>query len=224
MKIRNSRLATSAVKRSQYPEEQLPQIALFGRSNAGKSSLINTLINRKNLARTSSAPGKTRLLNFYQIEGISEQGQALNWYFVDLPGYGYAKVSKSERESWLRFIEELLATEAPRQCWQLVDIRHEPSAQDVQMHQILRDAGYGVTVVANKADKVGNNQKAQSLRQISQALGVPRSEIVVFSAMSREGREPLLQRAEEFLCGLLPEPAPKAAAEAEAAPSQEDRE
>ena len=201
IKIRNSQLAASAVKKEQYPEP-LPQIALFGRSNAGKSSLINTLINRKNLARTSSAPGKTRLLNFYQVEGLAENGAALNWHFVDLPGYGYAKVSKSERDQWLRIIEQLLATAAPRFCWQLVDIRHEPSALDVTMYQILRKAGFPVLVIANKSDKVGNNQKAQSLRQISAALGVPRQEIVVFSAVSREGRETLLQKAEEFLCGL----------------------
>jgi len=213
IKIRNSRLAASAVRPNQYPEP-LPQIALFGRSNAGKSSLINTLINRKNLARTSSAPGKTRLLNFYQVDGLAESGEALSWYFVDLPGYGYAKVSKSERDQWLRIIEQLLATESPRLCWQLVDIRHEPSAQDVAMHQILVDAGFPVTLIANKADKLSNNQKAQSLRQISAAMGVPRQEIMVFSAVSREGREALLERVEDFLCSLAPAEEAEAPAEA----------
>ena len=199
MKIRNSRLAASAVRRDQYPTESLPQIVLFGRSSAGKSSLINTLIQRKNLARTSAAPGKTRLLNFYQIEGTAETGEALFWYFVDLPGYGYAKVSKSERDQWLRIMEQLLQSTAPRLCWQLVDIRHIPSEQDLAMHQILTQTGFPVTVIANKADKLSRNQQFQSLGKISTALDLPRERVKVFSAVNRQGREDLLDQVETFL-------------------------
>lgn len=199
MKIRNSRLAASAVRQDQYPTEPLPQIVLFGRSNAGKSSLINTLINRKNLARTSAAPGKTRLLNFYQIEGTAEMGSALCWYFVDLPGYGYAKVSKSERDQWLRCMEQLLETDAPRLCWQLVDIRHLPSEQDLAMHRILTQTGFPVAVIANKADKLSRNQQMQSISKISSALAIPKQALTVFSAITRQGREELLAQAETFL-------------------------
>ena len=208
LKIKNAALAASAVRRNQYPEEGLPLIALFGRSNAGKSSLINCLINRKNLARTSSAPGKTRLLNFYRVDGSLEQGSAAAgdlsqtaaaWYFVDLPGYGYAKVSKSEREVWLRMMEEFLRYEAPRRLWQLVDIRHQPSEQDVAMQQMLARFGPQPLIIANKTDKVSKNACCASLKVISQTLNVDKSGIIPFSAVSRQGREELLAQAEYFL-------------------------
>lgn len=199
MKLRRSSLATSAVKRSQYPEQILPQIAFFGRSNAGKSSLINTLIERKNLARTSSAPGKTRLLNFYLIDALATDDTPLLWHYVDLPGYGYAKVSKSERAAWLGFIEEYLRYEVPKQCWQLVDIRHKPSEQDIEMNRILLDNGFNVTVIANKADKISKNQRAKSLKEIAAALQMSVKDIVVFSAISREGKEILQEKTEAFV-------------------------
>ncbi|MDO4582084.1 MAG: ribosome biogenesis GTP-binding protein YihA/YsxC [Bacillota bacterium] len=200
IKVKSSDIAASAVKKEQYPELILPQIALFGRSNAGKSSLINNLINRKNLARTSAAPGKTRLLNFYRIDGIAEQGQPLRWYFVDLPGYGYAKVSKSEREQWLRIIEQFLRSEQPaRACWQLVDIRHAPSPLDTAMYGILCEAGYRPLLIANKADKLSRNARARQLALIASTLGVSKSELIPFSAVSGEGRELLLEQAESFL-------------------------
>ena len=208
LKIRNAALAASAVRRDQYPAEDLPMIALFGRSNAGKSSLINTLINRKNLARTSSAPGKTRLLNFYRVDAALEWedaagGDALrqdvSWYFVDLPGYGYAKVSKNERASWLRMMDDFLASDTEKLCWQLVDIRHQPSEQDVEMHAILRDRGLPYLTVANKIDKVSRNAAASGLKTISQTLEVDRASIVSFSAVTREGRDKLLERVEAFV-------------------------
>lgn len=201
LKIKNAALAASAVKPEQYPEEVLPEVALLGRSNAGKSSLINTLINRKNLARTSSAPGKTRLLNFYRITAEdSESSRALPFYFVDLPGYGYAKVAKTEREQWLDRIERFLSDHQQRLlCWQLVDIRHAPSNEDQAMHQVLSEAGFEIRVVANKADKISKNARAKQLRLISQALQVPLNELTVFSAISREGRECLLEQAETHL-------------------------
>ncbi len=220
IKIRSSALAASAVRRDQYPTEKLPQVALFGRSNVGKSSLINTLINRKNLARTSSAPGKTRLLNFYRIGGLGESGDPLDWYFVDMPGYGYAKVSKSERTEWQRIIHQLLGTENPRLCWHLVDIRHEPTAQDVAMREILLQADLPLQVIATKADKLSNNQRFRALSQISQALDIPRQEILVFSAVTRDGRDALLGQVEDFLFHSVEETDPEAEAEASAAPEE----
>lgn len=199
MRLKHSLLATSAVKKAQYPQDDLPQIALFGRSNAGKSSLINTLIERKNLARTSSAPGKTRLLNFYLVEALAENEQPLQWYFVDLPGYGYAKVAKNEREHWLKMIEEYLCYPGKKFCWQLVDIRHQPSAQDLAMHDILTDNGFEVLLIANKADKLSKNQRQKALTEISRAMGVSRGDIVVFSALSREGKPQLQQLVEQYL-------------------------
>ena len=208
LKIRNAALAASAVRRDQYPAERLPMIALFGRSNAGKSSLINTLINRKNLARTSSAPGKTRLLNFYRVDAALEWEEAaggdalrqdVSWYFVDLPGYGYAKVSKGERASWLRMMEDFLASDTEKLCWQLVDIRHQPSEQDVEMHALLSERGLPYLTVANKIDKVSRNAAASGLKLISQTLEVDRSSIVSFSAVTREGRDRLLERVEAFI-------------------------
>ena len=191
MRLRRSELSASAVKKAQYPTEPLPQIALLGRSNAAKSSLINVLIERKNLARTSSAPGKTRLINFYRIDALAEDGAPLLWHFVDLPGYGYAKAAKKERAAWLGFIGEYLRSDAPRMCWQLVDIRHEPSREDIVMHEALLEQGWPVLLIANKIDKVSRNQRQKSLSLISRAMGVDSREIVCFSAVTREGKEEL---------------------------------
>ena len=203
LKIKNAALAASAVRRAQYPAEDLPMIALFGRSNAGKSSLINVLINRKNLARTSSAPGKTRLLNFYRVDALleteAEERTEVSWYFVDLPGYGYAKVSKSERGSWLRMMEDFLSCPGRKTCWQLLDIRHRPSEQDQAMHAALCERGLTPLTVANKTDKVSRNALAAGLKLISQTLEVEKSDIVSFSAITRAGREQLLEQAERFL-------------------------
>lgn len=203
MKLRKSSLAASAVASSQYPQPILPQIALFGRSNAGKSSLINTLIERKNLARTSSAPGKTRLLNFYLVDALTADDTPLLWYFVDMPGYGYAKAAKSERQNWLKIIDEYLLWDVPKLCWQLVDIRHQPSEQDISLHRILCDNGFDITVIANKADKIGKNQRPKALKTIAAALQISQQEIVVFSAFNREGKEILQQKAEEYLLGFV---------------------
>lgn len=215
LRIKQASLAASAVRQAQYPAEQLPLIALFGRSNAGKSSLINTLINRRNLARTSSAPGKTRLLNFYRVDAALEREAAeegeekayradVSWYFVDLPGYGYAKVSKSERGSWLRMMDEFLRFPADKVCWQLVDIRHRPSEQDVELHRLLEERGLSRLTVANKIDKVSRNARAAGLKLIAQTLEVEREEIVSFSAVTREGREQLLRQAEAFILQYSP--------------------
>lgn len=197
LKVKHAMLACSAVKRDQYPEV-LPSIVLFGRSNAGKSSLINTLINRKNLARTSSAPGKTRLLNFYCIQGSVDETR-LTWYFVDLPGYGYAKVSRTERDQWLKMMQTFLASPGEKMCWQLVDIRHQPSEQDVQMQEVLRKSGYPLVTVANKCDKISKNERAKSVKRIAETLAIDAKEIVSFSAVNKEGMDRLLAIAEQFL-------------------------
>jgi GTP-binding protein len=199
MKIKQAELAVSAVKKAQYPPQNLPEIVFLGRSNVGKSSLINTLLNRRNLARTSSQPGKTRLLNFYLLQAETASG-ASSWYLVDLPGYGYAKAAKSEREKWLTMIEEfLLSRMGEKYCWQIVDIRHKPSQQDKIMYDILKNAGYRLLVVASKADKISRGQREKHVREIAAELGAPREDIVVFSAVSKEGREQLLQLAEDFI-------------------------
>lgn len=143
----NAEILLSAANKSHYPQDEIPEIALAGRSNVGKSSFINTLLNRKNLARTSGKPGKTQLLNFFNIDNQLR--------FVDVPGYGYAKVSKTERAKWGRMIEEYLTTRGNlRAVVSLVDFRHEPSADDVQMYEFLKYYEIPVIVVATKADKI----------------------------------------------------------------------
>jgi len=134
------------------------------------------------------------------VDAVADEGEnAYRWYYVDLPGYGYAKAAKSDRDTWLRFIDEYLQSPSPRQCWQLVDIRHAPSKEDISMHQILRDAGFDLQVIANKADKISRGAWAKSLKEISKALEIKSSEIIVFSAMSKEGKDTLLKKTEDFL-------------------------
>ncbi len=146
MKIKSSDFLISAVSPSQYPEEPLPEIAFAGRSNVGKSSLLNMLINRKNLARTSSTPGKTQTINFYSIDDL--------FRFVDLPGYGYARVSKSQKNAWAKTIETYLNTsENLLEVIQLVDIRHKPSEQDKEMYKWILECGFNGIVIATKLDK-----------------------------------------------------------------------
>lgn len=201
--IHHSQLAGSAVRREQYPTPVLPEICLLGRSNSGKSSLINTLLQRKNLARTSSQPGKTRLINFYQATSSllhDQDKQVVHWYFVDLPGYGYAHAAKSERAAWMRFIDQYLSdTSRYRLCWQLVDIRHQPSAQDLLVHDLLREAGLQPLTIANKLDKISRNQRVKQQKIIRQALSLADEELLCFSAISGEGKEALLERIESFL-------------------------
>ncbi len=199
MKIKQSSLAASAVHKQQYPERQLPEIVLLGRSNVGKSSLINCLLNRKNLARVSASPGKTRLLNFYLVESEIANNQ-YDFYFVDLPGYGYAKVSQSERSRWLEMIEEFLSSRVDDKfCWQVVDIRHQPSELDLVMHRILVDAGYQILLVANKADKISRGARSRQLKLIGEALQVNPAEIIAFSSESGEGKQQLVTIIKDHL-------------------------
>lgn len=179
----NADILLSAANKSHYPQDEIPEVALAGRSNVGKSSFINTLLNRKNLARTSGKPGKTQLLNFFNIDDKLR--------LVDVPGYGYARVSKKEREKWGRMIEEYLTSrENLKAVVSLVDFRHEPSADDVQMYEFLKYYEIPVILVATKADKIprGKWNKHESI--IKKKLDfVPADTFIVFSSVTKEGLE-----------------------------------
>lgn len=163
MKVNKSELEKIAVDREHYPSDELPEIAFVGRSNVGKSSLINALLNRKNLARTSSKPGKTRTINFYLVNDKIR--------FVDLPGYGYAEVSFSERNKWADIINEyLMHRESLRAIIMIVDIRHEPTENDLMMYEFLRAYGYTNIVVATKADKISKGKWQNNLKIIRSKL------------------------------------------------------
>lgn len=199
MKILHARLETSAVQKSQFPESDLKQITLLGRSNAGKSSFINTLINRRGLARTSSTPGKTRLVNFYRVDAKTQDETPLSWHMVDLPGYGYAKVSKTERAALLVMIETFLADRPEdKLCFQLLDIRHAPSQEDFAIFDIMRRAGYPLHIIAAKADKISRGKRPQHLQMLGRELGIDWRQILPFSAITREGREQVLGMIEAF--------------------------
>lgn len=193
MKVHNADIVISAVSPKQYPETSMPEIALAGRSNVGKSSFINTLINRKNLARTSSKPGKTQTLNFYIIED--------KFHFVDVPGYGYAKVSKTERAKWGTMIETYLTQREQLQaviC--LVDIRHKPSQEDVQMYQFLKYYDIPAIVVATKADKVARGKWNKHESIIKKALDFDNNDdFILFSSETKKGKEEAWEVIEGYL-------------------------
>lgn len=193
MKINRSEIETVAVKPSQYPAADKPEIAFAGRSNVGKSSLLNLLTGRKSLARVSGSPGKTRTINFYLIND--------EFRIVDLPGYGYARVSKSESRSWGEMMGSYLEKRPNLvKVIQLVDIRHKPSAQDVQMYDYLKYYGLDGVVVATKADKISNNEKQKNLKVIRETLGMSKDDIIVpVSALKRTGQDKLLDVMEELL-------------------------
>ncbi len=196
MKINNASFLISAVKESQYPEGDLPEFAFVGRSNIGKSSLINTLLGRKNLAKTSSTPGKTRTINFYEV--TSDRGL---FRFVDLPGYGFASVSKSEKESWKTFIDSYLTKRKNLVgILQLVDIRHAPSKEDMMMHEWIQYDGIPALLVMTKADKLSKNQRVKPVRQIKEKLKLKKEQkAVAFSKMSEEGKEEIIEWLSSFL-------------------------
>ncbi len=185
MKIRSCEFIISAVSPKQYPEEDMPEIALAGRSNVGKSSLINMLLNRKKLARTSSTPGKTQTINFYKINN--------EYHLVDLPGYGYAKVSKSSKETWGKMMETYLTSrENIVEVVQLIDIRHKPTQQDIQMYNWIRHFGFKGIVVATKLDKIKRSQRQKHISQIRKTLEMDKDDILVaISSVNREGKERL---------------------------------
>lgn len=195
MIIKKADLVAVAVKKDQYPKDDKKEIAFVGRSNVGKSSLLNLLANRKNLARVSGSPGKTRTINFYEING--------DFRIVDLPGYGYAKLSKSEIEKWGEMIESYLQNrEGLLKVVQLVDIRHVPSAQDVQMYEWLRYYGLDGIIVATKSDKVSRNQMAKYINIIKKTLALSPEDIIIpVSTLKRTGHDVLLDEIERLLEG-----------------------
>lgn len=195
MKINKSDLEAVAVKANQYPEDDLKEIAFAGRSNVGKSSLLNLITGRKKLARVSGSPGKTRTINFYIVNDA--------FRIVDLPGYGYAKVSKSVSEGWGEMMERYLGNRTNLvKVVQLVDIRHAPSKQDVEMYQYLRHHGLDGLVVATKADKISRNQLPKQLKLIRQTLELSSADkIIPVSSLKKTGCQELLDEMERLLEG-----------------------
>ena len=193
MIIKKADLIAVAVKKNQYPEDDKKEIAFAGRSNVGKSSLLNLLVNRKNLARVSGSPGKTRTINFYQINDA--------FRIVDLPGYGYARVSKSVTENWGDMIEGYLSDrQGLLKVVQLVDIRHSPSSQDVQMYEWLKHYGLDGIVVATKSDKISRNEMAKNISEIRKTLGLsPTDKVIPVSALKRTGYDELMLELDRIL-------------------------
>lgn len=190
--IKNVNLETVCGITSKLPENTLPEVAFAGKSNVGKSSLINGLMNRKSYARTSQQPGKTQTINFYNInEEI---------YFVDLPGYGYAKVSEAVKAKWGTMIERYLHTSKQlRLVFLLIDIRHEPSANDKHMYHWIVSQGFNPVIIATKLDKLKRSQVPKHVRQIREGLDVTEgTPIVPFSAVSKQGRDEIWDLIEQY--------------------------
>lgn len=218
MIIKKADICALAVKPSQYPADDMTEIAFAGRSNVGKSSLLNYLTGRKNLARVSGSPGKTRTINFFDVTAKTGSGDAaaktdsgdaaaktdsgdINFRIVDLPGYGYAKVSKKVTDDWGPMMETFLkGRKSLKVVVQLVDIRHEPTAQDIQMYDYLRHFGMSGVVVATKADKIKRSQLMKSLSVIRKALDLTEEDIIIpVSALKREGADKLLDVMEQIV-------------------------
>ncbi|MCR5030976.1 MAG: ribosome biogenesis GTP-binding protein YihA/YsxC [Selenomonadaceae bacterium] len=192
--VTQGKYCVSAVKRDQYPSIERPEIVFIGRSNVGKSSLINSLTRVRNLAHVSGQPGKTQTINFYDV-GIKIEGEESrrDFYLVDLPGYGYAKTGKAQRLTWKKFIEEyLLSSRNIRFIAQLIDIRRDSMESDVNMFRWLVTNGLPVLVVATKADKMGRDAGRRQIENIRRALGVPELDILPYSSLKGEGRSELL--------------------------------
>ncbi len=188
--IKQATFLTSVGLRGEYPQALCCEIAIVGRSNVGKSSLINRLTNNGKLARTSQTPGKTRLINYFTINR--------SFYLVDLPGYGFAKTGKAERESWGRLMEDYLASGRVDHLFLLLDIRHMPTAEDKQMFQWLLYYGVPFTLVATKSDKLPRSKRVVSANAAAKALGAP-PYAIPFSGESGEGKEELLARMGQIL-------------------------
>ena len=199
MEYINAEFETTAVVKAQYPDKSLPEIALVGRSNVGKSSLINCVLNRRKLARTSSTPGKTATINFYNVEK--------KFRIVDLPGYGYAKVSKVEKEKWAKMIEGYLSErENLVAVIQLVDARHKPTADDLMMADWVKRCGYYTYVVATKLDKLKKSEIDKNLTCIYNELGLDEDCILIpFSSENKAGREDVLELIDYILGGKAEE-------------------
>ena len=195
MKVKNAELETVCGVTSKLPRNTKPEIAFAGKSNVGKSSLINSLVNRKALARTSSSPGKTQTINYYNVND--------SLYFVDLPGYGFAKVSKTEKEKWGVMIENYLNTsEQLRAVFLLVDIRHKANANDVQMYEWIKEMGFSPIIIATKLDKLKRSQVDKSVKILKESLGVDKdTKLIKFSSKTKQGKEEILNLIEEICEG-----------------------
>ena len=191
MIVHNVELVISAVRPDQYPEDGLPEFALAGRSNVGKSSFINKMIGRKSMARISSKPGKTQTLNFYKIE---EQ-----LFYVDVPGYGYAKVSKSEREAWGKMIERYITDrEQLKAVIQIVDLRHAPSREDVAMYDFMKHYNIPCIIIATKADKIPKGKWDKHKKIVRETLEMDkRDPLIVFSSETGLGKDAAWQESEK---------------------------
>ncbi len=198
LQIKQAKYIGTYVKIDQLPNDDLPEIALVGRSNVGKSSLINKIVNRRNLAKSSSTPGKTRTINYYLINN--------EFYLVDLPGYGFAKVSRSERNRWGSMIEAYLQKRTQlRGVIQLVDIRHAPSENDVLMRNWLEQNGIPFLVVATKADKISRGARAKNLNIIRKAMNLDQNPLY-FSAQTGEGQEEFIEEIAAALASATETP------------------
>ncbi len=194
MVIKNVNLETVCGITSKLPENTLPEIAFAGKSNVGKSSLINALMNRKSYARISATPGKTQTINFYNINQ--------EFYLVDLPGYGYAKVSEQEKQKWGQMVERYLhGSKQLRAVFLLIDIRHDPPSNDKLMYEWIVSQGYHPIIIATKLDKIKRSQRDKQVRTIRQGLGLlPGSIVIPFSSVTKQGRDEIWELAErEYL-------------------------
>ena len=196
MVIKNVNLETVCGVTSVLPDNTLPEIAFAGKSNVGKSSLINALMNRKAYARTSAQPGKTQTINFYNINE--------ELYLVDLPGYGYAKVSQKEKEKWGQLIERYLhKSRQLRAVFLLIDIRHDPSANDKLMYDWIVSQGFEPIIIATKADKLKRSQVQKHLKAIREGLDlIPGTTVIPFSAETKQGRDEIWELAENLIVGI----------------------
>ena len=192
MEIKTAEFVTSLADYGPFEGRGLPQIAVVGKSNVGKSTMINRLCRRNQLARTSSTPGKTRMINIFLLNG--------SFHLVDLPGYGFAKVDKKEKQRWGTMMQDYFTqSEALKHVLCLVDIRHEPTADDMTMNRFLRETGIPFTVIATKADKISRGARSKNLAPICRALLVQPWEIICFSGEDGTGRDQVLEKMNEIL-------------------------
>lgn len=192
VKILDVKLTISAVRLSQFPADNKNEFLLVGRSNVGKSSFINTLINRKNFARTSAKPGKTQTLNFYLINDY--------FYLVDAPGYGFAKVSKQLKEKFGLIMEEYLKSrDSLKMVFMLIDFRHKPTEDDVMMYDYLKYYNVPVSIICTKVDKVSKNSREKNISQITKTLNVPKEDLILFSSITKLGKTEVYNKLIETL-------------------------
>lgn len=201
MKIKTVNLETVCGITSTLPANTQAEFAFAGKSNVGKSSLINAIMNRKSYARVSGEPGKTQTINYYRIDAVASDETKADFYLVDLPGYGYAKVSQREREKWGKMVERYLHTSKQlRLIFLLIDMRHEPSANDLQMQEWVRYQGFTPVIIATKSDKIKKSQKERQRRMLRNSLGLSEEDLLIpFSALNKEGLDEIYAVMESYL-------------------------